>query len=275
MTTFKELLLAEVESIQLGEAIATMPITDSHLNTYRICLGGFMASLAQMAAEEAAGSNTHQISLDYRFLRPAPSGSLAQAHATLAKRGNTFLTVETRVFAGDTLVGLALSDHVFNSVDVASQTHSPHSPAQLPPLDFFFNTKDRAPIEGNGDSTRRILACTDRSHLPKDLNFGSSVHAGLHINRHLLHEDGAIPLGVLCHLADNAFGTVAFSHLGRDMSAVTTGLRVDCPQKIEKAETLSCTARLAMRSGRLMSFTGELWTKNEQAGTCSATFFVV
>ena len=275
MNTFKKLLLAEIKSTQPGEAVATMPVTDSHLNTYRICLGGFIASLAQMAAEEAAGCNTHQISLDYRFLRPAPSGTLAQAHATVVKHGKTLITVETRISAGNTLVGLSLSDHALNSIDAATQTYSPRSPAQLPPLDFFLNIKGSASTEDNGDSTRRILACTDRRHLPKDFNFGSSVHAGLHVNHHLLHEDGSIPLGALCHLADNTFGTVAFSHLERDMSAVTTGLRVDCPKKVASTETLSCTAQLALKSGRLMSFTGELWTENEQVGTCSATFLVV
>lgn len=308
MAGFEELLGIFTQQDNARESFARMNITQRHLNTSGICHGGFAATLAIAAARTCAGPTRRLISLDYRYLRPTPEGTLATARASILKRGSLLTAVEVRVHADEALVGLAFCEFAEGRVDTASTVAG--APGAAPTTPQISYTGDAARLaQASDDELMRMLGVLDRAFFdvppaPSALTCaamrtdarlaagddrdksdgcgggnrdarGASTVGGDENAEDTVNARGIVHPGAIALLADNTLGLAAFSAAGAWKSAVTTSLKLDCANPVPIGQELTCTAHLSMRAGQVLTLQSELWADGRQVGTCSGTFFAL
>lgn len=273
MAGFEELLGIFTQQDDAREAFARMNITDQHLNTSGICHGGFVATLAIAAAKRCVSPSLTLISLDYRYLRPTPHGTLATARARLIKRGSLITAVEVQVHADEALVGQAFCEFAEQRVDLSSVTEGTLGAARFEPQ-FYYTKSARELADLSNEDLMRALGVLDRGFFGTPPAQPTVTCAGLHTDERLSDGDFLHP-GLLALIADNTLGLAAFATMGKWRSAVTTSLKLNCALPVPVGEELNCTAHLSMRSGQVLTLQSELWANGRQIGICSGNFFAI
>lgn len=100
----------KVEQIQYKKAVASLQITEKHLNANGTVHGGALMTLADNAAGASViftGQVAPTVELQYRFLKPVYAGDTVKAYAEVVHAGGSILVILVEMKVGESLVGVA------------------------------------------------------------------------------------------------------------------------------------------------------------------------
>ena len=115
---FAKLLGIEVDSLEPGHAVLSMPMRDDLMRNGGIAHGGAVATLIDSAMAFAIiqllGESEHTVTVDItiHYLRPLSAGT-ARASARVVRAGNRVITVSAELFDhNDKLAATAISTYL-------------------------------------------------------------------------------------------------------------------------------------------------------------------
>ncbi len=125
-TPFHTLVGLDIQTLEEGRSVLTLPLTHSHMNYRGITHGGVLMTLCDSAmgmAVRSLGRRSVTIEMNISFLDVTHEGDLLIAEGRILKEGKTLLVCEAEVRQKNRLVAKARGTFYILPEDQAARLH--------------------------------------------------------------------------------------------------------------------------------------------------------